>query len=187
LATLGLEEPVAILGDDFSMGRLDPGDADQRAEWEREELDENEPLSISTDVKEFWETVSTWPGKRVAWMSARATNELCGLHELLWRFPDLQLDVVDVAKVYFRPERAPRYDERRAFAIVRDDRIVEHSLLELAKPVSDLERATSWCSPHARLASRDRDALRCDRLAASLRERRAQRACMRGVRSVAPM
>src|SRR5687768_7057376 len=32
-------------------------------------------------------------------------------NELLWRLPDLQLDVVDVAKVRFRPEKAPRYDE----------------------------------------------------------------------------
>src|SRR5687768_7057377 len=75
LATLGLEEPVAILADDFSMGPIDPGDPDQRAQWERDELDEQQPVALFDG---FWEQVSRWPGKLVVWMSSRATNELCG-------------------------------------------------------------------------------------------------------------
>ena len=140
LATLGLEEPVAILGDNYTMGPINPGDADQRADWEREEMGEDEPNAISS---EFWGKVAEWPGKLIAWMSSRAVVELCGFHALLWRFPELRLHVVDVANVDFRPENAPKYDERRAFAVVRDDRIVEHSLIELARPLSEIERASS--------------------------------------------
>lgn len=97
LATLGLSEEIAILGDDYSMGPIDPGDADQRAEWEREELGEDDPISISGDVTAFWEKVSTASGKLVAWMSSHSVVELCGLHELLWRRPAADIHVVDVA------------------------------------------------------------------------------------------
>ncbi len=143
LATMGIDEPVASLVDDYSMGPINPGNANQRAEWEREELGEDEPISNSGDVSAFWGTVSAWPGQLVAWMSSRAAVELCGLHELLWRLPEARLQIVDVANVEFRADNAPKYDERRAFAIVRDDRIVEHSLIDFARAISDVERASS--------------------------------------------
>jgi hypothetical protein len=142
LATLGLSEEVAILGDDYSMGPIDPGDADQRAAWEREELGEDDPIAISDDVAAFWERVSTWPGKLVAWMSSHSVVELCGLHELVWRLPTANIDVIDVSNVDFRSGNASRYDARQAFAIVRDDYIVELSLIDSAKSLSDVERAS---------------------------------------------
>jgi hypothetical protein len=74
-------------------------------------------------------------------MSSRSVVELCGLHVLLWRFPEARIDIVDVANVAFRPENAPKYDERNAFAIVRDDRIVEHALVDFATPLADTQRA----------------------------------------------
>lgn len=60
LATLRIAEEVAPLADDYTMGPIDPGNADQRAEWEREELGcENDPDSISNVVASFWQQVST--------------------------------------------------------------------------------------------------------------------------------
>jgi hypothetical protein len=143
LATLEIAETIAFLEDDYSIGPINPGHAEQRAEWERAELDESDPRSISAEVTDFWESVSAWPSKLVAWMSSRSVRELCGLHALLSRLPDAKLDVIDVANVDFRPDNAPQYDERQAFAIVRADRIVEHSLTEFAKPFSDVERMSS--------------------------------------------
>ncbi len=140
LATLGLEEPVAVLGDDFSIGPINPGDVDQRSEWEREEMDTGEPIAFPGD---FWEKVSAWPGRLVAWMSSNAVHELCGLHVLLWRLPNVVLHVVDVANFEFPADHVPKYDWRQAFAIVRDDFIVEYSLIDLAKPVSDIQRVAS--------------------------------------------
>lgn len=140
LTTLGLDEPVAILGDDFSMGPIDPGDVDQRSEWEREEMDTDEPIAFPGD---FWERVSAWPGKVVAWMSSNAVHELCGLHVLLWRLPNVALHVVDVANFEFPADHVPPYDWRPSFAIVRDDFIVQHSLIDFARPVTDIQRATS--------------------------------------------
>ena len=141
LSTLGISEEVAILGDDYSMGPIDPGDADQRAEWERDELGEDDPIAISADVTAFWKKVSSWPGRLVAWMSSHSVHELCGLHELLWRVPAADIHVVDAASIDFSRGNAPRYDERQAFAIVSDDRVVELSLLGSAKPLSEVERA----------------------------------------------
>lgn len=114
LTTLGLDEPVAILGDDFSMGPIDPGDVDQRSEWERDEMETDEPIAFPGD---FWERVSAWPGKVVAWMSSHAVNELCGLHVLLWRLPNVALHVVDVADFEFPTDHVPTYDWRPSFAI----------------------------------------------------------------------
>jgi hypothetical protein len=134
LATLRIAEDVAALADDYSMGPIDPGDADQRADWEREELGEDDPIAISDVVTSFWQNVSTWPGQVVV--------ELSGLHELLWRVPGANIHVVDVASVDFRRDDVSTYDERHAFAIVRDERIVELSLIDAARPVSDVERAS---------------------------------------------
>lgn len=143
LATLGINEEIAILGDDFNMGPLDPGDAEQRAEWEREELgDADEPIALSGDVIEFWQKVSTWPGTIVAWMSSRCVVELCGFHALLWHVPRATIQVIDVADFDFARGNATKYDERQSFAIVRDERIVELSLIDFARPLSDVELAS---------------------------------------------
>lgn len=80
-------------------------------------------------------------------MSSHSAVELCGFHELLWRLPESSIHVVDVANVDFRRDDASRYDARQAFALVRDERIVELSLINSARPVSEVERAShrrSW-------------------------------------------
>jgi hypothetical protein len=138
---LNCSEEVVPLADDYSMGPIDRGDADQRAEWEREELDYEDTIADSESVASFWKSVSTWPGRLVVWMSSRSGVELCGLHALLWRLPDANVHLIDVANIQFRPG-GPAYDEGQAFANVRDDRIVEHGLLELATPISDVRRAS---------------------------------------------
>jgi len=140
LARLNCSEEVALLPEDFSIGPIDPGDAAQRAQWEDEELDEAEPTATSASVSTFWEKVSSWPGIIVVWMSSRSVVELCGFHVLLWRLPRANIQAIDVSTVEFR---SPKYDERQAFAIVRDDRIVEHGLLDVATPVTDVARASS--------------------------------------------
>lgn len=142
LARLNGPEDVETIVDDFSMGLIDPGDAKQRAEWEREQLDEDEPVANSGQEASSWEKISTWPGRLVVWMSSHSGLELCGLHALLWRLPHADIHLVDVAEVEFRDDRAPRYDERQSFAIVRDDRIVEHDLINLAKPISVVRRTS---------------------------------------------
>jgi hypothetical protein len=142
LATLRITEDVAALADNYTMGPIDPGDADQRADWEREELEDDDPIATSDVVSSFWQQVSMWRGQLVAWMSSHSAVELCGLHELLWRHPEANIHVVDVANVDFQRADVSRYDERQAFAIVRDERIVELSLINSAKPVSDVERAS---------------------------------------------
>jgi len=142
LGRLNCAEEVERVLDNFCMGPIDPGDADQRYEWEREVLSEEDPTvawsAKSPAVASFWEKVSTWPGPIVAWMSSHSVVELCGLHALLWRVPHANVHLIDIANVEFRN---PRYDERQAFAIVRDERIVEHDLIDLATPISDTARA----------------------------------------------
>lgn len=140
LASLGLgNEPVATFCDDHSMGPV--GDGNQRAEWQRTEWYGHDPIACDDVVVAFWEQVSAWPGRLVVWMSSWASAELCGLHLLCWRLPQANIHVIDVSTVDFVPDTIPIYDERQAFSIVRDERIVQHSLLERAKPLSDLERA----------------------------------------------
>jgi hypothetical protein len=146
LARLNRAEDVARLLDDFSMGPIDPGDADQRFEWQRDVISEEDPTvawsAKSPAVAAFWEKVSTWPGKILVWMSSHCVVELCGLHALLWRLPNANIDLIDIANVEFRSDGAPQFDERQAFATVRDERIVEHGLIDLATPISDATRAT---------------------------------------------
>ncbi len=142
LRTMGVEESVAVLRDNYSMGPINPGDAVQRAEWEREELEDDHPLAASCEVAAFWQNVSAWTGRLVVWMNSRSVVELCGLHVLLWRLPSARLDIVDVANIEFCPENARAYDERWALAFVTDARITEKSLINIAKPVSDIQRAS---------------------------------------------
>ena len=136
-------DEIARLVDDFSMGPIDPGDAEQRARWEAEEMDAEAPIATSASVASFWEKVSSWPGIIVVWMSSRSGYELCGLHSLLWHLPRANIHIVDVSNVEFHPVAAPEYDEREAFAIVRHDRIVQHGLLDAATPITDIARAAS--------------------------------------------
>jgi hypothetical protein len=136
LSKLACSDEVAPLGDDFSMGPIDPGDADQRAEWQREELDDDEPAATSEDVTWFWDTVAKWPGELVVWMSSRSGLELCGLHALVWRLPNANVRLIDIANIEFRSKQ-----ERLTFGFVRDEHIIEHDLLSMATPMTDLERA----------------------------------------------
>ena len=73
-------------------------------------------------------------------MSSRCGLELCGLHALLWRLPDANIHLIDVANVQFRPGGPS--NEGQAFATIREDRIVEHGLLELATPIPDVARTS---------------------------------------------
>lgn len=140
LKRLNVLEEVAPLIDDFTMGPLDPGDAEQRAAWEREELYDDDPIATSEDTLEFANRISNWPGRLIVWMSSRSARELCGLHELLWRLPNANLHLIDVATVEFGPTSP--YDDGRDFAIMRDERIVELGLIDTAKPVGDVARAS---------------------------------------------
>jgi hypothetical protein len=142
LARVNRSEEVAPLPDDYSMGPIDPGDPDQRADWELEELGEEEPIATSAPVAEFWSKVSSWPGELIVWMSSRCSVELCGLHELVWRLPEANIHTVDVAEREFRSGAAPSYDERQSFAIVRDDRVVEHGLFDVARWLDEVARAS---------------------------------------------
>lgn len=133
-------EEVAALIDDFTMGPLNPGDAEQRAEWARQELRDDDPIANSEAVEEFWKKVSSCSGRLVVWMSSRCARELCGLRELLWRLPHASVHLIDVAAVGRGPTTT--YDDAQAFASMRDERVVELGLVDSAKPIDDLQRAS---------------------------------------------
>lgn len=142
LELLKLPEEVMALADRYEMGPIDPGDAKERAAWEVEEFGLDESIAGWSSAAAFWERVSTWPGRLVAWMSSRSVSELCGLHELLWRLPPANIHLIDVANADFRAGTPPGYDEREAFAIVREERISELGLINTAVPIDDVSRAT---------------------------------------------
>ena len=137
-----LAEDIAPLADAYNMGPIDPGDADQRAAWEIEEFGDSEPVATRPSVASFWERVSTWPGRLFVWMSSQSVIELCGLHELLWRLPDADIHLVDIANVDFSIGNPPPYDERLEFACVRNERIVELALIDEAAPLAAVARET---------------------------------------------
>ncbi len=137
LSQLGIAEQVAALADDLSMGPIEPGDPAQRAAWKDAELGEED---VITDP--FWSSVTTWPGTLVAWLSSRCGPELCGLHALVSRTL-APIQVVDVADVGFRgPNGEPATWPAQSFSSVSDERIIEHSLIDLASPLDDVSRAS---------------------------------------------
>jgi hypothetical protein len=141
LARTSFTEEVVPLVDDYSMGPLEPGDADQRAEWERVEVSDVgvDVIATSESVTSFWDKVSTWPGTLIVWLSSESLRELCGLHALLWRLPDANIHIIDIA-----------HDVSGSFGSVGDTRIIELGLLERATPISDISRA-SWRAEWRRL------------------------------------
>ena len=149
LKRLGLEEEVLPLGDNLSIGPIEPGDATQRLEWEDAELGIEHAIADEPATAEFWKRVAAWPGTLVAWMSSRCGLELCGFHALVSRLPSASIHVIDVANVAFRQvdgATAPGV-VGQSFSIVSDDRIVEHNLIDLAIPLDDVARAsirTRW-------------------------------------------
>lgn len=142
LSRLGVAEKVAALADDLSVGPIEPGDSGQRVQWEDAEFGERlftDPLSAQL----FWSSVTAWPGTLVVWVSSRCGLELCGLHALVSRVPLARIQVVDVAAVNFRkPTGEPAAWVAQSFSWVSDDRIIEHSLIDLASPLDDVSRAS---------------------------------------------
>lgn len=133
LARLGIAEQVLPLGDDMSVGPIEPGDSAQRLAWEAEVLQAEYLVVDEPATARFWATVTAWSGTLVAWMSSRSGLELCGLHALVSRLPAAPIEVVDVADVEFRDKKgalAPLWGQ--SFSIVDDNRIVDHALLESA-------------------------------------------------------
>lgn len=134
LATLGLDEPVAAAIDELNLGPLEPGDAESRAAWFEDELGYelgyDEQPSVADSIETFWDAVTARVVAPLVWMSRRNAAELAGLHELVWR-RGRGVAVVDVADVPFaEPMR------RSSFAVVRDDQMIEHRLLDRAVPLT---------------------------------------------------
>ena len=143
LKRLGIDEEVLPLGDDLSIGPIEPGDAEQRLAWEDAELGSEQVIADEPATAEFWKRVSARLGTLVAWMSSRCGVEVCGFHALVSRLPSASIDVIDVADVAFRNadgEPAPFFGQ--SFSIVSDDRIVEHKLIDLAISLDDVSGAS---------------------------------------------
>ncbi len=100
-------------------------------------------ITDAPSAERFWSSVTTWPGTLVVWMSSRCGLEMCGLHALVSRLLSASIQVIDVADVGFRKsDGGPATLFGTSFSIVSDDRIIEHSLIDLARPLDDVSRAS---------------------------------------------
>lgn len=143
LTKLGIAERVVALVDDLSIGPIEPGDYAQRAAWEDEEFEERDLVTNAPTSHRFWSAVRSWPGPLMVWMSSRSGLELCGLHALVSRLPSAPIHVIDVAEVALHGRNGePFPGAGRSFSSVRDEQIIEHSLIEMATPLDDVARAS---------------------------------------------
>ncbi len=90
------DDAVVCFLDDLSFGPIDPPDARARREWVRRELapglrDREWPLR---PLAAFWKVALAPSSRRIVWVSKRATHEVAGFLEFVWRLGEGDCDLV---------------------------------------------------------------------------------------------
>jgi len=122
--------------DNFSFGPINSPDGDLRTKWVEEKLGCTEWGDVIAATADFWKKALT-PGRKIAWMSRRATLEYAGFLEWLWRLGDEPCDVIDLTDVTVvgrgqdgRPTR-PRL--ALSLALLPVDQILDNGLIDRAQ------------------------------------------------------
>jgi hypothetical protein len=140
LETLDRRDELIYLGDDLSLGPIDPCESRVRAAWMVDALGDEEDPELVSHCERFWNRIASQRGEIVAWISRRHAREYCGLLELVACAPTT-VRVVDVADVEFAGrDGAPNPVTSMTFGFVGDAQIVSYGLLERAISVSSTAR-----------------------------------------------
>jgi uncharacterized protein DUF3658/uncharacterized protein DUF1835 len=136
-----LKAQVIAIGDDFSIGPIDPPDPKLRAAWAERELgftpDEG---SWVAKASTFSDSALSASGPRVIWVMRRAAHEYAGFLELLWRLGDEAVEVVDLTDVEIEWGNGTR-EPLRSTGELHPDRIRENALWNRATPLAPAVRA----------------------------------------------
>ena len=139
--TLGRNEEVLGLVDDFSFGPIASADRRRRTQWNADELGfDVDPDFVAYD-EEFWERIHAVRTEIVVWMSRRDVQEYCGFLNLLCEVQDAPVSIVDVADVKFVGlDGAALPDASKCFGSIPTAHIIDRNLLDRATRVSSAER-----------------------------------------------
>jgi hypothetical protein len=118
LANAGRTDRVVCSFDNLSFGPINPPDGALRTKWVEEELGYAGWEDVMAQTAAFWSDALT-PGRKIVWVSRRATLEYAGFLEWLWRLGDEACDVIDLTEVMIvgRSQHGPPPPSRLALSL----------------------------------------------------------------------
>ncbi len=153
LKAAGLADKVFELDDDLALGPIDRIDMGERIafmqrihgrQWRG-------PMDLDLDwnwlhetTAKFWATAADTSVRRVVWYAADRASEFCAMAEWVRRFGGQPYEVVDLCSLTIphpMREGPPRLGPAGSISSITSERIVEHRLWRLARPLTPQQRA----------------------------------------------
>lgn len=145
LRMVGRGDRVVDLGDDLSVGPIDPAEPRARAAWMAQELGYEIDEAHVGRVERFWVDALAPADRRIVWTSRRSTRDYAGFLEWLWRLGDEACDIVDLTDTRF-PDRCAEGPAGYLSLVIspgilNPDQIVAMGLLDRAERLAPAARA----------------------------------------------
>jgi hypothetical protein len=133
LAESGRADRVVSSFDNLSFGPINPPHGRLRAQWVEEKFGYTDWEDAISGTAEFWREAVA-PGRKIAWISRRATLEYAGFLEWLWRLGDEACEVVDLTDVEVVGHGPARL--ALSLALLPSEQILSNRLIDRAQPLA---------------------------------------------------